>query len=87
MNITQEELARRCRMSTSTEVRIENGEDTKWSNIVKILCELGLGENFDILIPETELDYKKMYKGTAERKRASKKIKSKEKKWVWGEDK
>ena len=35
-NMTQEELADKCRFSVSTVVRIENGEDSKFSNYIYI---------------------------------------------------
>ena len=36
INITQIELAERCGISPSTEIRIENGVDSKISNYIKI---------------------------------------------------
>ena len=39
MNITQQQLAERCGLSVTTLMRIENGDDTKWSAIIKILSE------------------------------------------------
>ena len=36
LNITQAELADKCGISSSTEVRIENGVDSKISNYIKI---------------------------------------------------
>ena len=40
LNITQAELANRCGISMSTEVRIENGEDSKISNLIKIMAKI-----------------------------------------------
>ena len=85
-NITQTELAKKCGISTSTQIRIENGEDTKFSNILRILSALDLLENLNLLIPEEQPDYKLLYENKKQRERASK-ARSKEKAvWSWGED-
>jgi len=86
-DITQAELAERCGISLGTEARIENGEDSKISNYIKIMIELGVSENLDLLIPELEPDYKAMFEERPNRKRASKTHKKAESTWVWGEDK
>ena len=57
LNITQAELAEKCGISPSTETRIENGEDSKISNHIKILSGLNLLDNLDVLIPEVQPDF------------------------------
>lgn len=86
MDMTQQELAEKCGISISTEMRIENGEDSKLSNYIKILTVLGLVDNFDMLIPEAQSDYKALFEERVVRKRASKKRNSAPTTWVWGED-
>ncbi len=84
LNITQAELADRCGISPSTEVRIESGVDSKISNYIKILKSLGLAPNLDLLIPEPQPDFKALYERKPVRQRArSNKSGSG---WVWGED-
>lgn len=86
-NITQAELAKKCGVSSSTVVRIENGEDSIFSNYLKILNGLGLIQNLDILIPELQPDFKALFEQKPARKRVkTNKIKSKTN-WTWGEDK
>lgn len=87
LNITQEELAEKCGISTSTEVRIEKGDDSKISNIIKIMTALGVIENIDILIPEEQLDYKAIFEEKPARRRARSSGKKEKTAWVWGEDK
>lgn len=86
MDMTQLELAEKSGISISTEMRIENGEDSKLSNYIKILAVLGFVENFELLIPEEQLDYKALFEERTVRKRASKKRNSSATTWVWGED-
>lgn len=86
MNITQDQLARICGISTSTEVRIENGDDSKISNIIKIMAALGISENMDLLIPEGVRDYKAIFEEKPVRKRASSKKRRTKVQWTWGED-
>lgn len=87
LNITQAELAKRCGISMSTEVRIENGEDSKISNLIKLMTALGVVENVDVLIPEEQLDYKAIYEGKTSRKRVRTSNKKVDAAWVWEEDK
>lgn len=87
MNITQAELAERCGISLSTLTRIENGDDSKWSNIIKILIEFDLADNIDVLIPKPTLDYKAIFEEKPKRKRASRKNVNAANDWTWGEDK
>ena len=87
LNITQAELAEKCGVSSSTETRIENGEDSKMSNYIRILSGLNLLDNLDILIPEAQPDFKSLYEQKAIRKRAKPSHKSINSNWTWGEDK
>lgn len=88
LNLTQFDIASRCRLSTRTISRIENGEDVKVSVLAKVLTELNLGDNFDALIPQAGLDYKAIYENRQPSKRARvcKKIPKNSASWVWGED-
>lgn len=87
MDHTQAELAEKCGISMSTEVRIENGEDSKMSNYIKIMAALGLIENFDMLLPEEQPDYKALFEDRQVRKRVGRASKKTQATWVWGEDK
>lgn len=88
LNLTQFDMASRCRLSTRTISRIENGEDVKVSVLAKVLSELNLGDNFDALIPQAGLDYKAIYENRQplQRARVSKKVPKSSTSWVWGED-
>ena len=87
LNITQVELAEKCGISPSTETRIENGEDSKMSNYIKILSGLNMLSNLDILIPEVQPDFKALYEQKASRKRAKSTEKKPTSNWTWYEDK
>lgn len=86
-DLTQTELANMCGISLSTETRIENGEDTKFSNIIKIMNALNISENLDVLIPEQKPDLKAIFEQKAPRQRASRSNKKDDSLWTWGEDK
>ncbi len=87
LNITQVELAEKCGISPSTETRIENGEDSKISNYIKILSGLNMLSNLDILIPEVQPDFKALYEQKTSRKRAKPSNKKATSYWTWDEDK
>ena len=87
LDITQAELAEKCGISPSTETRIENGDDSKMSNYIKILFGLNLLDNLDVLIPEFQPNFKSMYEHKKMRKRVKKKSKDIDSQWKWEEDK
>ena len=87
LNITQHQLAQRCGVSVTTLMRVENGDDTKWSAIIKILSEFNLLDNLDIVIPEPQPDYKAMFEEKIIRKRARPNKNTSNDTWIWGEDK
>lgn len=87
LNITQADLADKCGISASTVVRIENGEDSKFSNYIKMLNGLRLTQNIDILIPEVQPDFKALYEQKAPRQRVKSSAANQKSSWVWGEDK
>ncbi len=87
LNLTQTELSERCGISMSTVVRIENGDDTKFSNYIRILSGLGILENINTLVPQEYADYKKIFEEKAPRKRVRQKNEAGKADWTWGEDK
>lgn len=87
LNITQHQLAEKCGLSMSTIMRIENGDDTKWTAIIKILSEFNLLENLNILIPEPQPDYKTLFEERPARKRARPDKQSSDNVWIWGDEK
>ena len=87
LNITQAELADKCGISYSTEVRIENGEDSKLSNYIRILSALNMIDNLNILIPEVQPDFKSIFEEKQKKQRATPSRDKKNIKWVWEEDK
>ena len=86
LNITQAQLSEQCGISISTLVRVEDGDDTKISNLIKILYAFSLTENINLLIPDNELDYKLLFERKPARQRASSKGKKKKTQWKWVEE-
>ena len=70
-DITQAALADKCGISHATVVRIENGEDSKFSNYIKILQAMKLAENMDVLVPEPQPDFKALFEDKTVKKRAT----------------
>lgn len=87
LDITQSDLAKKSGISISTEIRIENGDDSKMSNYIRIMTALGIIDNIDIFIPDEQPDYKAIFHERPSRKRARTSSKKRESTWVWGEDK
>lgn len=92
-NIKQSQLEMLSGVSISTIVRIENGEDSKISNLIKILNALHLLDDFVEIIPETKPDYKRIYQRKEPRRRVGRSVSPKSswkpaiaKPWVWAED-
>lgn len=53
-NLTQTALANDAGVSKRTLIRLERGESTQLTNLVRILRALGLAANLDALVPSTE---------------------------------
>lgn len=87
LNITQQQMAQQCGLSVATLSRVENGDDTKWSVIIRILKTMKLVENLDVLIPETQMDYKSLFEKTTIRQRVRQDKSDQQSGWVWQEDK
>ena len=87
LGMTQAELAEKCGMSSSTETRIENGDDSKLSNYIKLLSGLKMLGNIDLLIPEAQPDFKSLYENRKVRQRVKPSKTKSDTGWTWGEDK
>lgn len=85
--LTQAKLAELSGISIRNIVRIEKGEDTQFSNIVKILNIFNLQNNLDVVLPD--ISESPIYKLNEEknkiRKRATKKIENNS--FKWGDEK
>lgn len=88
-NLTQDRLAREAGVSKRTIVRLENGESSQLTNLVRVLRALGLLANMDALVPAPLTSPVEALKvKTRERRRASpasKKPKTTSE-WTWGDD-
>lgn len=86
-NYTQSQFAEKCGLSTSTITRIENGEDSKLSNVIRVLVAMDMQDNLEHLVPKQAASYKHIYEQAPVRRRAARKKKIPTKTWVWEEDK
>ena len=80
--ITQNDFARRIGVSTRTISSIENGADTSFATIIRVLDGLKLITNLNLLVPEKD-NY--IIQETQNKKRYKKSNKQKE--WKWGDEK
>lgn len=89
-NVSQDQLAREAGVSKRTVVRLENGESSQLTNLIRILRALNLLDNLDALIPNPQISPIAALQAQArERRRASpsnKKPRS-QSQWTWGDDK
>jgi transcriptional regulator with XRE-family HTH domain len=88
-NLTQDQLARKAGVSKRTIVRLENGQSSQVTNLVRVLRALGLLGNLDVLVPAPVASPIEALKAKArERRRASpasnKPMPSSD--WTWGDD-
>jgi transcriptional regulator with XRE-family HTH domain len=89
-NLTQSALAKEAGVSQRTLIRVEHGESTQTSNLMRILRALHILENFEALIPEPAISpIQQLQLHGKSRKRASPQPgKSASKKpWSWGDGK
>jgi transcriptional regulator with XRE-family HTH domain len=87
-NMTQAELAAEAGVAKRTVERLEAGESSQLTNLIRVVRALGLADNFDVLVPETppspieELELRGRQRERASR-RASRQA---PKPWRWDED-
>ncbi|MEW5704423.1 MAG: helix-turn-helix transcriptional regulator [Pseudomonadota bacterium] len=87
-NLTQAAFAKEAGVSLRTVIRVEHGESTQTSNLIRILRALRILENFEALIPEPAMSpIQQLQLHGKSRKRASPEPdKSEAKKpWAWGD--
>jgi putative transcriptional regulator len=90
LNLTQSALAEEAGVSKRTLHRVEHGESTHLTNMIRILRALGLLENLESLIPEPAISPIQQVKMQGKkRKRASSPSEKPEPSspWSWGDEK
>jgi len=88
-NLTQAELAKQAGVSLRTVGRIEGGESTQLTNLVRVLRALDLLAHFDELLPAPEPGPLEQLRGAGKtRRRASTRSDSADAdaEWTWGDD-
>ncbi|MDF1838262.1 MAG: helix-turn-helix transcriptional regulator [Planctomycetota bacterium] len=87
-NWTQTHLAEVAGVSRATVQRLEQGESTQLTNLVRILRALDLVRNLDALVPATSVSPLEMWRSDRSlRQRASTKpVEAPSSPWQWGED-
>lgn len=91
-NVSQQRLATEAGISKRTLERIEAGEESKLSNLVRVLRALGLLERIDLLVPEplpSPIEQLKLH-GRRRRRARLAAVPSPDAEqsgpWTWGED-
>lgn len=88
-NLSQAELAEQAGVSKSTVERMETGESTQGTNLVRILRSLDLLEALNTAIPESvirPMDLIKLKGKTRKRASHHKQGGAPDKKWQWGDE-
>jgi transcriptional regulator with XRE-family HTH domain len=86
-NMTQEALAKEAGLSARTINRVEHGNSTQLSNLIRLLRSLGLLENMESLVPKPAISPIQQLKLHGKnRKRASSQVKEAGETWSWGDD-
>lgn len=90
-NLTQDQLAREAGVSKRTLIRLEHGESTQLTNLIRVLRALDLLSNLDLLVPAprpsplAQLEVQRR-----ERKRASPRstgdAPETKRPWTWGDE-
>ena len=88
-NLTQDQLAREAGVSKRTIVRLENGQSSQVTNLLRVLRALGLLGDLDALVPARWLARSRLSRPRPERRRASPASKKPKpsSEWTWGDDK
>lgn len=88
-NLTQAQLAKEAGVSKRTLLRLESGESTQLTNLIRIVRALGLLGNLDVFVPPpVPSPIEQLQREGKKRKRASPRSDSHEPEggWAWGDD-
>ena len=88
-NQTQQQLATEAGVSKRTVIRLENGESSQLTNLIRVVRALGLLGNLDTLIPPPLASPIEQLRSRAqERRRASPSVRKSgpSTKWTWGDE-
>ena len=88
-NLTQTALAREAGVSQRTVVRVEHGQSTQVTNLIRILRALRVLENFEALVPEPAISpIQQLEMKGKSRKRASREPRRSDSTalWSWGDE-
>jgi len=88
-NLTQAQLAREAGVSKRTLIRMENGESSQVTNLIRVVRALGLLGNLDAFVPPPLASPIDQLRSRAkERRRASPRAKKNgpPTKWTWGDE-
>ena len=69
-NITQEEVASRCGLSTLTVAKLEAGQGSRLSTLIKVLKVLGLEGQLETIVPEAPISPIQIMQSGHKRQRA-----------------
>ncbi len=89
LNLTQDALAREAGVSKRTLHRVEHGDSTHVSNLIRLLRALGLVENLEALIPEPAISPIQQVKMQGKKRRRASSPSEKpgpQKPWSWGDE-
>jgi putative transcriptional regulator len=87
-NMTQGALATESGVSTPTVQRLENGQSTQASNLIRILRTLKLLENLDALVPEPAISplQQARMQGKTRQRASSPRKRQTPTRWTWDTD-
>ena len=89
-NLTQDQLAREAGVSKRTVVRLENGQSSQVTNLVRVLRALGLLGNLDALVPAplaSPIEALKAKRRQRHRASPARKKPKPSSEWNWGDEK
>ena len=86
MGLTQQEMAEQCGIGKRTLERIEAGQDTQLSTLIRIMQAMGLGERLDGLFPKAERSPMMALEKTETLPRRIRKKSEEKQGWKWGDE-
>jgi putative transcriptional regulator len=89
-NLTQDQLAREAGVSKRTIVRLESGQSSQVTNLIRVLRALGLLGNLDALVPPPLASPIEALKAKARQRRRASPARKEPKptsQWTWGDEK
>lgn len=84
--LTQEKLARESGIGLASLVRLENGDNSRMSTVIRVLRQLGRLDAMDMLLPPDDVRPMDLLRAAGKKRKRASSVSEKPAVWKWGDE-